>query len=187
MSGQRRRGPGGPGMAFEKPKDFKGTVKKFFTYLGVYKIILGNATDELYSGLIAKIQGVGGIDYDALASILITLVLVYAASAILSLVMSFIMTHITQKITYRMRRELNEKINRLPMSFFDRQQHGEVLSVITNDVDTLSMNLNQSVVQLITSITTVFGVLWMMFSIDWVLTIVALLILPVSVLFMSWG
>lgn len=123
-------------MAFEKPKDFKGTVKKFFTYLGVYKIalilvavfsvistvlsiqgpkILGNATDELYSGLIAKIQGVGGIDYDALASILITLVLVYAASAILSLVMSFIMTHITQKITYRMRRELNEKINRLPM------------------------------------------------------------------------
>lgn len=206
MSGQRRRGPGGPGMAFEKPKDFKGTVKKFFTYLGVYKIalilvacfsvistvlsiqgpkILGNATDELYSGLIAKIQGVGGIDYDALASILITLVLVYAASAILSLVMSFIMTHITQKITYRMRRELNEKINRLPMSFFDKQQHGEVLSVITNDVDTLSMNLNQSVVQLITSITTVFGVLWMMFSIDWVLTIVALLILPVSVLFVS--
>lgn len=206
MSGQRRRGPGGPGMAFEKPKDFKGTVKKFFTYLGVYKIalilvavfsvistvlsiqgpkILGNATDELYSGLIAKIQGVGGIDYDALASILITLVLVYAASAILSLVMSFIMTHITQKITYRMRRELNEKINRLPMSFFDKQQHGEVLSVITNDVDTLSMNLNQSVVQLITSITAVFGVLWMMFSIDWVLTIVALLILPVSVLFVS--
>lgn len=206
MSGQRRRGPGGPGMAFEKPKDFKGTVKKFFTYLGVYKIalilvavfsvistvlsiqgpkILGNATDELYSGLIAKIQGVGGIDYDALASILITLVLVYAASAILSLVMSFIMTHITQRITYRMRRELNEKINRLPMSFFDKQQHGEVLSVITNDVDTLSMNLNQSVVQLITSITTVFGVLWMMFSIDWVLTIVALLILPVSVLFVS--
>ena len=97
--------------------------------------------------------------------------------------MGFIMTHITQKITYRMRKELNEKINRLPMRFFDRQQHGEVLSIITNDVDTLSMNLNQSIIQLITSITTMIGVLWMMFSIDWVLTIVALLILPISVVF----
>ena len=99
--------------------------------------------------------------------------------------MGFIMTHITQRITYRMRKELNEKINRLPMQFFDRQQHGEVLSIITNDVDMLSMNLNQSIIQLITSITTILGVLWMMFSIDWVLTIVALLILPISVGFVS--
>ena len=147
--------------------------------------ILGGATDELFNGLIAKIQGTGGIDYDALADILIKLVVIYAVSAILSLLMGFIMTHITQKITYRMRKELNEKINRLPMRFFDRQQHGEVLSIITNDVDTLSMNLNQSIIQLITSITTMLGVLWMMFSIDWVLTIVALLILPISVVFVS--
>ena len=147
--------------------------------------ILGGATDELFNGLIAKIQGTGGIDYDALADILIKLVVIYAVSASLSLLMGFIMTHITQKITYRMRKELNEKINRLPMRFFDRQQHGEVLSIITNDVDTLSMNLNQSIIQLITSVTTMIGVLWMMFSIDWVLTIVALLILPISVVFVS--
>ena len=209
MSAPRRRpGPGGPGgpMMGEKAKDFKGTVGKLLTYMGVYKIallfvaifsivstilsiqgpkILGGATDELFNGLIAKIQGTGGIDYDALADILIKLVVIYAVSAILSLLMGFIMTHITQKITYRMRKELNEKINRLPMRFFDRQQHGEVLSIITNDVDTLSMNLNQSIIQLITSITTMIGVLWMMFSIDWVLTIVALLILPISVVFVS--
>ena len=207
MSAPRRRpGPGGPGMAGEKAKDFKGTVGKLLTYMGVYKIallfvaifsivstvlsiqgpkILGGATDELFNGLVAKIQGTGGIDYDALAAILIKLVVIYAVSALLSLLMGFIMTHITQRITYRMRKELNEKINRLPMQFFDRQQHGEVLSIITNDVDMLSMNLNQSIIQLITSITTILGVLWMMFSIDWVLTIVALLILPISVGFVS--
>ncbi len=193
-------------MAGEKAKDFKGTVGKLLTYMGVYKIallfvaifsivstvlsiqgpkILGGATDELFNGLVAKIQGTGGIDYDALAAILIKLVVIYAVSALLSLLMGFIMTHITQRITYRMRKELNEKINRLPMQFFDRQQHGEVLSIITNDVDMLSMNLNQSIIQLITSITTILGVLWMMFSIDWVLTIVALLILPISVGFVS--
>ena len=207
MSAPRRRpGPGGPGMAGEKAKDFKGTVGKLLTYMGVYKSarlfvaifsigstvlsiqgpkILGGATDELFNGLVAKIQGTGGIDYDALAAILIKLVVIYAVSALLSLLMGFIMTHITQRITYRMRKELNEKINRLPMQFFDRQQHGEVLSIITNDVDMLSMNLNQSIIQLITSITTILGVLWMMFSIDWVLTIVALLILPISVGFVS--
>ena len=132
MSAPRRRpGPGGPGgpMMGEKAKDFKGTVGKLLTYMGVYKIallfvaifsivstilsiqgpkILGGATDELFNGLIAKIQGTGGIDYDALADILIKLVVIYAVSAILSLLMGFIMTHITQKITYRMRKELNE-------------------------------------------------------------------------------
>ena len=209
MSAPRRRpGPGGPGgpMMGEKAKDFKGTVGKLLTYMGVYKIallfvaifsivstilsiqgpkILGGATDELFNGLIAKIQGTGGIDYDALADILIKLVVIYAVSASLSLLMGFIMTHITQKITYRMRKELNEKINRLPMRFFDRQQHGEVLSIITNDVDTLGQSLNQSVTQLITSVTQIIGVLVMMLSISLPLTGVTVLTLPAAAIILT--
>ena len=202
------RGPGGYGQAGtgEKAKDLKKTGKKLLVYMGRYKIalvlvllfaiagtvftivgpkILGNATTELYNGLISMISGGEGINFGKIAEILLFLLGLYVVSALFMFIQGLIMTNITQKITYRMRKEIAEKINRLPMNFFDSRQTGEVLSIITNDVDTLSMNLNQSIIQLITSITTILGVLWMMFSIDWVLTIVALLILPITVGFVS--
>ena len=186
------RGRGhGPRMSNEKAKDFKGTMKKLMAYLSAYKIgiffvivfaigstifnivgpkILGKATTEIFKGL----------DFDKIAHIVLTLLCLYLTSAVFSFVQGYIMTGVSQKLTYRLRKEISEKINRLPMNYFDKQTHGEVLSRITNDIDTLSQSLNQSATQVITSVTTIIGVLIMMLSISPLMTLVALLILPVS-------
>ncbi len=204
--GMGHRGPGmghgGHGMPGEKAKDFKGTMRKLMTYLGIYKIplvfvvlfavgstvfnilgpkILGRATTEIFNGLVVKISGGAGIDFDKIGRILILLMGLYVLSALFSFIQGFIMTGVSQKLTYRMRKEISEKINRMPMNYFDRQPHGEILSRITNDVDTLSQSLNQSATQLITSVATIIGVLVMMLSISPLMTLIALLILPVSV------
>lgn len=196
------RGRGrGPQMSNEKAKDFKDTMKKLMAYLSAYKIgiffvivfaigstifnivgpkILGKATTEIFKGLVRKVSGGSGIDFDKIAHIVLTLLCLYLTSAVFSFVQGYIMTGVSQKLTYRLRKEISEKINRLPMNYFDKQTHGEVLSRITNDVDTLSQSLNQSATQVITSTTTIIGVLIMMLSISPLMTVVALLILPVS-------
>ncbi len=200
----RRGGP--PGMPVEKAKDFKGSFKKLIAYIGNYKFavlavmmiaalstvfnvlgpkVMGMATTELAEGLMGKIQGTGGIDFDAISKILIATLVLYLCSAIFSFTQGWIMSGITQKICYRMRREIVEKINLMPMKYFESRPYGEVLSRITNDVDTLGMGLNQSVTQIITSVTTMIGVLVMMLSISPLMTLVALVILPISVLLMS--
>ena len=142
--------------------------------------ILGKATTEIFKGLVRKVSGGSGIDFDKIAHIVLTLLCLYLTSAVFSFVQGYIMTGVSQKLTYRLRKEISEKINRLPMNYFDKQTHGEVLSRITNDVDTLSQSLNQSATQVITSTTTIIGVLIMMLSISPLMTVVALLILPVS-------
>lgn len=197
-------GPGrGPGKTVEKAKDFKGTTKKLLNnYLSKYKLalviviifaigstifsivgpkILGNATTEIFNGLISKLSGGSGIDFGKIAGILLTLLALYGLSALFSLIQGFTMTGIAQKLTYKMRNDLAKKINKLPMHYFDQKTKGEVLSIITNDIDILSQNLNQSITQIITSICTLIGVLIMMFSISWEMTLVSLLILPVTV------
>ena len=143
--------------------------------------ILGKATTEIFNGLVGKISGGAGIDFTAIGKILTMLLGLYLLSAAFSFIQGYIMTGISQKLTYRMRKEISEKINRMPMNYFDKMTHGEVLSRITNDVDTLSMSLNQSVTQLITSVTMLIGVLIMMLSISPMMTLVTLLILPLSV------
>lgn len=206
MSNQpRRRGPMGGGHGRmgtgEKAKDFKGTMKKLFTYLSEYKIgiffvmifaigstvfniigpkVLGKATTEIFKGLVGKVSGGSGIDYTKIGKILLTLLCLYVISACFSFIQGYIMTGVSQKLTYRMRKEISEKINRMPMNYFDTTTHGEVLSRVTNDVDTLSQSLNQSATQMITSVTTIIGVLIMMISISPLMTVIALLILPVS-------
>ncbi len=203
-----RRGPMGPhGMgAGEKAKDFKGTIKKLLAYIGHYKFAvivvllfavgstvfniigprtMGNATTELANGLMAKISGTGGIDFDAIAQILLLVLVMYGISAFFNFVQGYIMTGITQKICYRMRKDISEKINRMPMKYFETRTYGEVLSRITNDVDTLGMGLNQSVTQLITSIATLIGVVVMMLSISPLMTLITVVILPVSLGFIS--
>ena len=205
MAERRRRGPMGHGPhgmgAGEKAKDFKGTMKKLLTYIGRYKIalffviifsiggtifnivgpkILGKATTEIFNGLVSKVSGGSGIDFGKVAKILIGLLCLYVVSALFSFIQGYIMTGISQKMTYRLRKEISEKINRMPMNYFDKMTHGEILSRITNDVDTLGQSLNQSATQMITSITTIIGVLVMMLSISPLMTVVALLILPVS-------
>ena len=195
-------GPMGRGKPIEKAKDVKGTIKKLvFNYLSKYKIalvvvilfaigstiftivgpkILGNATTEVFNGLINKLSGGSGIDFGKIGQIAITLLGLYVVSAIFSFVQGFTMTGVTQKLTYKLRNDLTHKINKLPMKFFDSKTHGEVLSIITNDIDTLSMNLNQSITQIITSICTIIGILIMMFSISWQMTLISLIILPVA-------
>ncbi len=207
MSNERpkQRGPmgHGPGAmgAGEKAKDFKGTMKKLMAYLGTFKVgilvvmlfaigstiftivgpkILGNATTEIFNGLVSKVSGGAGIDFDKIAKILLTVLALYGVSALFSYIQGFIMTGVSQKLTYRMRKEISEKINRMPLNYFDTMTHGEVLSRVTNDVDTLSQSLNQSATQIITSFTTIIGVLIMMLSISPMMTLIALLILPVS-------
>ena len=205
MAERRRRGPMGHGPhgmgAGEKAKDFKGTMKKLLTYIGRYKIalffviifsiggtifnivgpkILGKATTEIFNGLVSKVSGGSGIDFGMVAKILIGLLCLYVVSSLFSFIQGYIMTGISQKMTYRLRKEISEKINRMPMNYFDKMTHGEILSRITNDVDTLGQSLNQSATQMITSITTIIGVLVMMLSISPLMTVVALLILPVS-------
>lgn len=190
----------------EKPKDFKGTVKKLFKYLGKHKIaifivmlfavgamifavkspkILGNATTEIFNGLVAKVKGTGGMDFTKIGKILITVMLMYIASGVLQWAQGFIMAGVTQKISYRMRRELSEKIHRLPMSYFDKYTHGEVLSRITNDVDTLSMGLNQSATQVIYGIITIIGIAVMMLSISVKMTLIIVVTVPLSLIFVS--
>ena len=208
MSNQGRRGGMGHGPmgAGEKAKDFKGTMKKLWDYIREYRVglffvmvfaicstvfsiagpkILGKATTEIFNGLVGKISGGSGIDFEKLGRILIGLLCLYVASAIFSFIQGYIMTGISQKITYRMRKDISEKIHRMPMNYFDKVTHGEVLSRVTNDVDTLSQSLNQSATQLITSTTTLIGVLIMMLSISPLMTVVALLILPISLTLIS--
>ena len=191
-----------PGQQIEKAKDTKGTTKRLIKeYLYKYKLsliivfvfaigstifsivgpkILGNATTEIFNGLIDKISGGSGIDFTKIGQILVSLLILYFISSLFSVVQGFIMTNVSQKITYKIRTELIKKINRLPMKYFDKKTKGEVLSIITNDVDTLSQNLNQSITQIITSVFTILGILIMMFSISWQLTLVSILILPLS-------
>ena len=185
----------------EKAKDFKGAMAKLFRYMGRYKFrfmlmfvfavagtvfnivgpkILGKATTELFHGLISKVSGGSGIDFDKIAKILIGLMCLYVCSALFSFIQGYIMTGVSQKLTYRMRKEISEKIDRLPMGYFDKMTHGEILSRITNDVDTLSQSLNQSATQVITSVATIIGVLVMMLSISPLMTVIAILILPLS-------
>ena len=144
--------------------------------------ILGNATTEIYNGLISKLSGGEGINFQKIAEILLTLLTLYLISMVFSAVQGFTMTGVAQKITYKMRNELIEKINKLPMKYFDKKTNGEVLSIISNDVDTLSQNLNQCVTQIITAICTLIGILIMMFSISWQMTITSLIILPIAAL-----
>ena len=197
----RGRMGGRHGMSTEKAKDFKGTMKKLMGYLTQYKIglllvvifaigstifniagpkILGKATTDLFHGLISKVSGGSGIDFDKIAKILIGLMCLYVCSALFSFIQGYIMTGVSQKLTYRMRKEISEKIDRLPMGYFDKMTHGEILSRITNDVDTLSQSLNQSATQVITSVATIIGVLVMMLSISPLMTVIAILILPLS-------
>ena len=197
----RGRMGGRHGMSTEKAKDFKGTMKKLMGYLTQYKIglllvvifaigstifniagpkILGKATTELFHGLISKVSGGSGIDFDKIEEILIGLMCLYVCSALFSFIQGYIMTGVSQKLTYRMRKEISEKIDRLPMGYFDKMTHGEILSRITNDVDTLSQSLNQSATQVITSVATIIGVLVMMLSISPLMTVIAILILPLS-------
>ena len=206
--GMRHGGPmgHGPGMPGEKAKDFKGTMKKLMSYLSEFKAaiffvvlfavgstvfniagpkILGKATTELFNGLIGKVSGGAGIDFGRIGRILVFLLGLYVCSALFSFIQGYLMTGVSQKMTYRMRREISEKIQRLPMDYFDKISHGEILSRITNDVDTLSQSLNQSATQMITSAASIIGVLVMMLSISPLMTLIALLILPVSVGFIS--
>lgn len=202
----RGRGPMGGGhaamMKGEKARDFKGTMGKLLQYLGSYKItilvvmifaigstiftiigpkILGQATTKLFEGVMGQISGTGtGIDFAYIGRIILITLGLYLASALFSFIQGWIMSHISMDITYRFRNDIAAKINRMPLKYFDGTSQGEVLSRITNDVDTVSQTLNQSLSQMITSVTTVIGVLIMMFSISWQMTLVALLIVPLS-------
>lgn len=185
----------------EKAKDFKGTIKKLMSYIGDYKFavavvmlfaigstffnvigpkILSRATTELFNGLISKISGVGGINFSSIGKILLILLSVYVISAIFNFLQGWIMTGVSQKICFKMRRQLSEKINRMPLSYFENNTVGDILSRITNDVDTLGQSLNQSVTQLITSVTTIIGVLIMMLTINPLMTLIIFMILPIS-------
>ena len=205
--GRMGHGPGPGGIApGEKAKNFKGTVKKLLQYIGRYKFgvlfvlifavastvfgiagpkILGNATTELFNGLVEKVTGSGGINFGRIGEILLFLLTIYLFSALCSFVQGFIMTGITQKICFRFRKDISQKINRMPMKYFESRTVGEVLSRITNDVDTLGQGLNQSVTQIITSTATIIGVIVMMLTISPLMTLIAFVILPISAVLMS--
>lgn len=204
-----RMGPGPRGGmgAGEKAKDVKGTVGKLMrNYLKDYKWkliivlifaigstifiivgpkILGNATTEIFNGIVSKISGGTGIDFGKVGGILLTLLGLYTISVLFSAIQSFTMTSVSQNLTYRLRNDIARKINKLPMKYFDKRTNGEVLSVITNDVDTFSQNMNQSITQIITAICTIIGILIMMLSISWTMTLVSLIILPISAVLVS--
>ncbi len=205
MAGPRMRGHG-PMMHGEKAKDFKGTMGKLIGYLKkflpsiilvlvcaaastVFSIfgpkILGQATTKLFEGLIAMLTGTGSIDFAAIGQVLIFLACLYLVSALLSYVQGWIMSGVATKLSYSMRRDISEKIDRMPLSYFDRVPNGEVLSRITNDVDTITQTLNQSLSQIVTNVTMMIGVLCMMLSISPAMTLVALCILPLSVLIVT--
>lgn len=194
-------------MGGEKAKDFKGTIGKLFRYIGKYKAavvvvaifaigstvfnvvcpkVLGKATTALSEGIMNKITGNGGIDFTYIGKILLFCLGLYVLSVAFSFVQGFIMTGVTQKVCYRMRREVSEKINRMPMSYFESRTYGEVLSRITNDIDTMGNGLNQSITQLITSVSTVIGVIVMMLTISPLMTLISVLILPISIMLMMF-
>lgn len=203
MSQRPMRGPmrGHGMMPGEKAKDFKGSTLRLLSYMGKFKFaligvllfavgstlfnvvgpkILGQATTELFSGLVAKVQGAGSINFGKIGTILLLLLGLYLLSALFSFVQGWIMTGVTQRLCYRLRRDISEKIHRMPMKYFESKTVGEVLSRITNDIDTLGQSLNQSVTQLITSVTTIIGIIIMMLSINTIMTGVTIVILPVS-------
>ena len=202
-----RRGGGGPGgpqiaMAGAKAKDFKGSMGRLLKYIGKYKAaviivvifavastifsiigpkLMGNATTVLFEGVMGQIGGTGqGVDFLKISQILITLVILYGISALFGYIQGFIMTGVSNKVTYRLRKDISKKVNTLPLSYFDRNSHGDVLSRVTNDVDTISQTLNQSLSQIITSVTMVVGVVVMMFTINWIMTLVVLCIVPIA-------
>ncbi|MCB9109849.1 MAG: ABC transporter ATP-binding protein [Anaerolineales bacterium] len=205
--GQQRRGPmgggpmHGPMMAGAKAQDFMGTMKKLVAYLGKYRTaiiivfvfaiastaaniagpkILGEATTKLFEGVIAQLNGSGEIDFTTIGRIVLTVLGLYGISALFAYVQGWIMADVSTNIAYRFRRDISEKMNRMPLKYFDGTTHGEVLSRITNDVDTVNQTLSQSLTQIITSLVTVVGVLIMMLSISWLMTLVALIIIPLS-------
>ncbi|MBN2385715.1 MAG: ABC transporter ATP-binding protein [Anaerolineales bacterium] len=188
----------------EKARDFKGTLARLLQYLGTYRWlilimllfaaastvfsivgpkILGKATTRLFEGMLGMIAGSGSIDFEYIGQILLLTGGLYLVSTIFSYIQGWIMTDISMKVTYRFRKDLSEKINRMPLKYFDGTNHGEILSRLTNDVDTVSQTLNQSLTQIITSVTTVVGILVMMFSINWLMTLAALGIIPISLAF----
>lgn len=192
-----RRGP----SSADKAKDFKGTLNKLLKRVSTYKIliilsfifaigstifaiispkILGNATTEIFNGLILKISGTGGINFNTIKNILITLGILYVISALFSYIQSLIMTSVSQRTSYRLRKEVSQKLNKLPMSYFDKQNTGDILSIITNDIDTIQLNLNGSATQLVSSIVTIIGIFVMMCSINVTLAILTALVLPVA-------
>ncbi|HEY5585965.1 MAG TPA: ABC transporter ATP-binding protein [Ruminiclostridium sp.] len=197
---------GGPmGMKTQKAKDFKGTMKKLIAYMKPYRIsiiivfifaigsslfsivgpkILGKATTKLFDGLVSKVSGVEGaaIDFGYIGNIILILIGLYGISALFSFVQGFIMSGVAQKVSYKLRKEISEKINRMPLKYFDKTTHGEVLSRVTNDVDTVSQTLNQSLSQIISSFTTLIGILIMMLTISWLMTVASVLIIPLSVI-----
>ena len=203
-----RRGPGGGFggpphlmMAGQKAKDFKGTMKKLLKILSRYKVgflfifitaiagtifsiigprIMGNATTTITEGIMSKIQGGPGIDFTALGKIILTIIVLYAVSATFNFIQGWFLNGISQKLMYKFRNDISEKIHRLPMNYFDKVPHGEILSRITNDVDTLNNSLSQGLTTLVTSVITVIGVLFMMLRISITMTLLALLILPIS-------
>ena len=203
---RRGRGPrvGGPvaGMLKgDRARDFKGTMVKLFRYLGKYRYliilvmliaaastvftivgpkILGNATTELFNGVLAKMAGTGTIDFNKIRDILLEVAGLYVLSAILSYIQGWIMAGVSMDVTYRFRKDISEKINQMPLKYFDGTNHGEILSRVINDVDTVSQTLSQSLTQIITSVTSVIGVLIMMLTINWMMTLVALVIVPLS-------
>jgi len=212
-SGMRRPGGGmggpmgGMGVPGEKAKDFKGTIKKLLHYLAHYKIgfiiillfaigstifsiigptIMGDAITEIAEGIASKIGGGTGIDFTALGKILLFIMGLYAASALFSFIQGILTTGIAQKISYKFRKEISEKIHRMPMNYFDTMNHGEILSRVTNDVDTISQSLNQSLQQLITSVVSIIGVFYMMLRISLSMTMLTLLIVPISILLISF-
>jgi len=203
---KRQGGPmggpmGGMGGSGEKPKDAKATLKKLLKYLSPYTVglifvmifaiastvftvvgpkILGEATTILVTGMMSKITNSGTIDFTGIGRIILILIALYIVSAIFNYIQGFIMTKISNNVTYNLRKEINAKIERLPFSYFDRHNYGEVLSHITNDVDAINMSLSQGITQLITSVTSIIGILIMMFSINWQMSLVAMLVLPFS-------
>ncbi len=200
MRGGPMGGHGGMGVG-EKARDFKGTMRSLIGYLGSYRIaisvimivaagstvftivgpsILGTATTTLFNGSMAQLAGTGSVDFAAIGRILLTVLALYLAASLLTYVQGWIMAGISVKITFRFRRDISEKINRMPLRYFDRTNHGEVLSRITNDVDTVSRTLSQSLTQIVTSVVSVLGVVVMMFTISWMMTLVALIIIPIS-------
>lgn len=204
MSGAYGIGKGGHrgiGMAGERARDFKGTMKKLMNFLSEYKVsilavlllavlsasfsiagpkILSKAVTSIFDGLINKITGQGSIDFEYVGKILIILAALYVLSALFGYIQGWIMSGVSMKITYRLRKEISQKINRLPLKYFESTSYGEILSRITNDVDTITQTLNQSLTQVISSVTTVVGVLIMMLTINWLMTLVAILIIPLS-------
>ena len=205
--GPAGHGPGGMGMVPEKAKNFRKSIGDILSYMGRYKFavigamifaaagtvfqvlgpkIMGHATTELANGLMRKISGTGGIAFDTIAHILLITLALYVISAVCTFTQGWIMTGVTQKIVYRMRKEISEKINRMPMKYFESRPYGEILSRITNDVDTLGTGLNQSITSIITSVATLIGVIVMMLTISPIMTLIAVTMIPLSAILLSF-